>query len=115
MNPPGCTEPCGPNGTVEWRRHVEVSQAHGGTCTGGLSKTEACNRFACPVDCVGGWGEPIRTWTTRKKQCNEYEYKITVNKAGTGAACPFEDGEKKTECNNNNQRSPMAFSSDGVQ
>jgi hypothetical protein len=109
MDPPGCTESCGPNGTVEWRRHVEVSQAYGGTCTGSLSKIEACNRSTCPVNCVGAWHN-IRTWTTgactTKRQCREDEYRILPNQeqAGTGRHCPATHGQKRTECVRRPQR-----------
>lgn len=101
MDPPGCTEPCGSNGTVEWRRHVEVSQAYGGTCKGGLSKREACNRHTCPVHCVGAW-HYTRTYEKgacrNKEECKEYEYRITKNKEGDGSPCSASHGAKKSEC-----------------
>jgi hypothetical protein len=103
-----CSEPCGPNGTVEYRRHVEVSQAYGGECKGGLSRTEPCNRYTCPVNCIGAWHHTGRTWTTgscrSKKECKEYKYKITRHKAGAGAACPAEDRQPKEQCTGKPQR-----------
>ena len=105
MTPPGCTASCGPNGTVEWRRHVEVSQAYGGTCAGGLSKREACNRHTCPRNCVGGWqkdgdlygrtGHGVGSCMRTYKQ--DWKCVITQTKLGTGASCNCSsDGDRKT-------------------
>eukprot|EP00966_Prymnesium_polylepis_P303754 7017169-Prymnesium_polylepis.1 len=102
MDPPGCTQPCG-GGTIEWRRHVEVSQAYGGTCNGGLSKREACNTHVCPVNCVGSW-HTIRVWNegscSLRKKCTEKEYKRTVEKKGNGVDCPTPPGQKSKQCVN---------------
>ena len=102
MDPPGCTQPCGPNGTVEWRRHIITSAAYGGTCPT-LSKTEACNRHTCPVNCIGAWHN-VKTALAgvckSRQKCTIKEYRISRNKAGAGDECPESDRKKKTECKN---------------
>lgn len=61
-----CTKGCG-GGTQERKRGVKVHAAHGGAgCTGGAVARQACNKHACPINCV--WHN-FGAWQKCSKSC----------------------------------------------
>ena len=99
-----CNHPCG-GGTVEFRRHVEVSQAYGGTCDYDLSEIRSCNTHNCPVNCIGAF-HTLRAYYKvngpgcyNGEFCIERKYKQTQRSAHGGTQCPHSDNHTIVECN----------------
>jgi hypothetical protein len=96
-----CSVTCG-GGTQTRNFIVATPAANGGTCAAdGTSETQACNTQACPVDCVGAYGE--------LSECSEpcgptgvatRSFSVTTQAANGGAACSVEAGNIETQsCN----------------
>ena len=97
-----CSKTCG-GGVKTQKRVVEISAAYGGTCPT-TTQQVACNTHACPVDCQGTWelgSQYTKSVPAEKGTTNcEYRddtYRVTRPAVGTGAACPYTDGARRTD------------------
>jgi hypothetical protein len=97
---PLCSKTCG-GGVKTQKRLVEVSAAYGGKCDI-VTREVACNTQVCPVDCVGSWIPNGAPYKTKNPTCGSKGagvkpeiYNITVNRQGTGRACPHTHGETR--------------------
>jgi len=108
-----CSKPCG-GGEVEWRRHVEVSQAYGGTCDGGFSQTRLCNDKPCITNCVGQWiaedETPVYSHCSgNKKQYKQrFKYSVTVQAQNGGSKCADWRCNDPNDCKDNEKRDQMS-------
>ena len=102
-----CSATCGPDGKQSKRYDVSTpaSGVGGVACPheGGATKQESCNTdVVCPVNCVGSYGN----WSSCSQTCDggtrRRTYSVTTPAAGTGTACPFDDGHVEDGvCNEN--------------
>jgi len=97
-----CSETCG-DGTQTKSYSITVDAESGGNeCphAQGDSETRTCNLGACPVDCVGQWGQ----WSTCSETCGDgtetKSYSTSVDAANGGNECPHAQGDSETRtCN----------------
>lgn len=109
-----CSETCGPDGKQKRRYDVTTAASgpDGKSCTnsaglllkdGDIDNTQPCNTdIVCPVDCAGSYGN----WSSCSETCDggtrRRTYSVTTPAAGTGTACPFDDGHVEDGvCNEN--------------
>jgi len=113
-----CSASCG-GGTQSRRYNVSVPASGGGAAcpfVNGQTEVRPCNTGACAtnVNCVGSWssygscsvacggGNRIRTYT------------VTTPASGTGAACPFANGQTQSQtCNTGACASPVVIDCGG--
>jgi len=84
-----CSAQCG-GGQQTATRTVVTPAAYGGAACKRLAKTQNCNTFACPIDCVvSSWS----SWSTCSKSCgggSQTQVRtVQVAAAHGGAACPI--------------------------
>jgi hypothetical protein len=97
-----CSSSCG-GGEQSSTYTVTVAAANGGAVcatANGATRTQSCNRQACPIDCVGSWGP----WGSCNATCHggtqNTTYSVTGAAANGGAACEAADGDIRTQpCN----------------
>ncbi|QIG59935.1 thrombospondin type-1 domain-containing protein 7A isoform X8 [Dishui Lake phycodnavirus 4] len=97
-----CSQSCG--GGMKSRTYAVTTPATGGgqACPANNEQVEetACNTQACPVACVGAWGE----WGECSQSCGggmkSRTYAVTTPASGGGQACPATNGQiEETACN----------------
>ena len=92
-----CSVPCG-SGTKMQARAIIVDSENGGAACGATTRNIACNTQSCPVNCVGGWSEPVGRMSKIgggfiSGTCQWYQtYNVTRAAAHGGTACSEQDG-----------------------
>jgi hypothetical protein len=100
-----CSEPCGPTGVAARTFIVTTAAANGGVECGaapGDVDTQLCNNaVACPVDCVGDWGDfGACTETCGPNGIRTRTFAITTLVSNGGTACSAAAGDAETQlCN----------------
>jgi len=97
-----CSQSCG--GGMKSRTYAVTTPASGGgqacPANNGQIEETACNTQACPVACVGAWGE----WGACSQSCGggtkTRTYTVATPASGGGQACPVTDGQnEQAVCN----------------
>jgi hypothetical protein len=83
-----CSKSCG-TGSQSQSRSININVAYGGKKCPGLKSTRACNKQACPVDCVvskyGAWSECSKSCGTGDQSRKRT---VTTKVAYGGKKCP---------------------------
>jgi len=114
----GCSPSCG-DGSQSKRYNVSVPASGGGDAclfANGQTQIQPCNNGACVanVDCVGSWSSYGSCSAACGGGNRTRTYTVTTPASGTGAACPFANGQTLNQsCNTGACASPVVLNCGG--